>query len=178
MMATYRTVLRQLAADNDGYLTPRMAEEAGVPAVELRKLASRGAFERKLRGVYREPLYPADALDPLRELLLSLGEETYLAEDTVLALHGLADVNPRNVYVASPLRHQRELPENVTIVKAREGARVTYVDGLPCQHVSDALRAVRGKLMRERFDEAVEEARLEGLIRMHDYESLKFDEGA
>ncbi|MFD5869234.1 type IV toxin-antitoxin system AbiEi family antitoxin domain-containing protein [Corynebacterium sp. NPDC060344] len=173
MVGTYRDRLRAVAADNDGYVTPRLAEDAGVPAVELRKLAARGAFEKKMRGVYRDAFHPAGVNDPLRELLLSLGEGAHLAAETVLALHGLGDVNPRRVYVASPQRHQRALPENVVLLKAIDGARVTYVDGLPCQPVSDALGAVRGKLLGERFDEALDRALHEGLIRARDHDELR-----
>lgn len=85
--------------------------------------------------------------DPLRELLLPLGVGAHLAGETVLALHGLKDVNPRRVYVASPRRYQRTLPEEVIMLKAGDGARVFYFGGLPCQPVSDALESVRGKLL-------------------------------
>lgn len=38
---TYRQVVREIALDNYGYVTTKDAAEAGVPAVELPKLATR-----------------------------------------------------------------------------------------------------------------------------------------
>ncbi|MDQ2707390.1 MAG: type IV toxin-antitoxin system AbiEi family antitoxin domain-containing protein [Actinomycetota bacterium] len=41
---TYRQQLRELAFDTHGVVTTRDAQAAVVPAVELRKLAARGAL--------------------------------------------------------------------------------------------------------------------------------------
>ena len=38
----YRDIVREIALDQYGYVTTKQAAEAGVPAVELPKLAARG----------------------------------------------------------------------------------------------------------------------------------------
>lgn len=40
----YRQTVREIALDQFGYVTTRDAANAGVPAVELRKLAARGTM--------------------------------------------------------------------------------------------------------------------------------------
>ena len=40
----YRQTVREIALDQYGYVTTRDAADAGVPVVELRKLAARGAL--------------------------------------------------------------------------------------------------------------------------------------
>ncbi len=43
--ARYREIVRQIALDHYGYVTTKDAAEAGVPAVELPKLAMRGGLD-------------------------------------------------------------------------------------------------------------------------------------
>jgi len=40
---TYRQVLQEIARSSHGVVTTQQAREAGIPAVELRKIAARGA---------------------------------------------------------------------------------------------------------------------------------------
>jgi len=40
----YRQIVGEIALDQYGYVSTRDAADAGVPAVELRKLAARGAL--------------------------------------------------------------------------------------------------------------------------------------
>ena len=61
--ATYRDRVRQIALGAYGYVTTRQAAEVGVPAVELRKLAARGALVNVAYGLYRVPDAPASVLD-------------------------------------------------------------------------------------------------------------------
>lgn len=171
----YREVLRELASENDGYLTPCLAEEVGVPAVELRKLAARGAFDKRQRGVYRDPYYPVSDDDYAREYLLMLGEGAYIADESVLALLHVADVNPRKLTVASPKRHQRALPADLVIRRSRDDETTTYYRGLHCQHVADALRTVSGKILPERALQAIEELRLQGFLSQTESTRLKVE---
>lgn len=55
----YRDVVREIAFGEYGYITTKDAAAAGVPAVELRKLASRGALTNVAYGLYRVPDAPA-----------------------------------------------------------------------------------------------------------------------
>src|SRR5690554_940416 len=96
---TYREVVREIALDNYGFVTTGAARMAGVPAVELPKLASRGGLVNVAYGLYRVPDVPATPYDQFAEALLRVGDGAYLHGESVLALHGLAAVNPRQVKV-------------------------------------------------------------------------------
>lgn len=169
---TYRDRLREAASEHDGYLTPTLAEEYGVPKVELRKLASRGAFEKIHRGVYRDPYFPASEHDELRELLLLLGDGSYLSGETVLALLDLADVNPRKVTITSPRRHQRHLPHVLEVKKPQRAEQPHFYEGLPCQPLKHAIADAAPGIMPERAVHATKQARTEGLLLMHEYDEL------
>ena len=84
--AKYRDVVREIALDQYGYVTTKQAAEAGVPAVELPKLAARGGLENVAYGLYRLPDAPASAFDQFAEALLRAGEGSYLHGESVLAL--------------------------------------------------------------------------------------------
>ena len=102
-MVKYRDLVHEIALDNHGYVTTRAAVEAGVPAVELPKLAARGGMENVAYGLYRVSTVPCSEIDQFAEALLRAGEGAYLYGESVLALLGLADVNPRRITVAVQL---------------------------------------------------------------------------
>lgn len=106
----YRDLVREIALGEYGYITTKQAAEIGVPAVELRKLAARGALINVAYGIYRVPDAPASVFDQFAEALLRAGEGSYLRGDSVLALFGLADVNPRRARVVAPRRTRAKLP--------------------------------------------------------------------
>ena len=47
---SYRSTLREFAQEQHGYVTTRDARALGVPPIELRKLAGRGALTNVARG--------------------------------------------------------------------------------------------------------------------------------
>lgn len=151
---TYRQTLRWLAFDHHGIVTTELAAAAGVPAVEVRKLASRGALTRVGHGVYRMDEVPMTALTPYAQALALVGDGSYLADESVLAVHDLALVNPRTIKVATDRRVRRTLPSTIELVPAQDVAQFEYVDGLPTMPLRDALIACRGRVMRERLVEA------------------------
>ena len=102
--ARYRDRVREIALGEYGYVTTKDAAAAGVPAVELRKLAARGALVHVAYGIYRVPDAPGSPFDQFAEALLRAGDGAYLRGDSVLALFGLADVNPRKIRVVAPKR--------------------------------------------------------------------------
>lgn len=172
-MSTYREVLRKIALENDGYLTPQLVEEHGVPAVELRKLAARGAFLKQARGVYRDPLYPDDAYDFLREALLSVGEQAYLRGETVLEVLSIGDFNPAKINIASPQRHRKAIPSHIDIQKVSMQELVTRYRGMRAQKAAAALREVRFQTMADRWWSAVEEAYDRGYILAREKRELE-----
>ena len=50
----YREIMREIALDHYGYVTTREAVEAGVPTVELPKLAARGGLENIAYGLWQQ----------------------------------------------------------------------------------------------------------------------------
>ena len=151
---TYRQTLRWLAFDHHGIVTTEWAAAAGVPAVEVRKLAARGALTRVGQGVYRMDEAPTTALTPYAQALALVGAGAYLADESVLAVHDLALVNPRTIKVATDRRVRATLPPTIELVPASDVGHVEYVDGLATMPLRDALIACRGRVMRERLVEA------------------------
>ncbi|MCQ9371379.1 hypothetical protein NQ024_09010 [Corynebacterium sp. 35RC1] len=173
-MANYREVLKNASFENDGYITPKIAQNHGVPAIELRKLASRGAFVKKQRGVYRDPHYPSvDEYDYLREAVLTLGDGAYITADTVLEILGIGNLNPRLIHLASQKRHRRKLPDHWKLRKANRSERVVRYNGIPAQHAADALKEVKPYVMPERWEVMVDQAKDEGFILNKHYKELK-----
>lgn len=161
---TYRDVVREIALDHYGYVTTQDAVEAGVPAVELPKLAARGRLENVAYGIYRVPDIPPTRFDQYAEALLRAGDGAFLHGESVLALFGLADVNPRRIHVAVRRRTRAKLPSYMAVSQVREDVATTSYEGLESQTVADALLESRGRIERERLFDAAKQARAEGLL--------------
>ena len=65
----YRDLVHEIALDNHGYVTTQAAVEAGVPAVELPKLAARGGMENVAYGLYRVSTVPRSEIEQFTEAL-------------------------------------------------------------------------------------------------------------
>lgn len=154
-----------MAAEQYGYVTTRDAAAADIPAVELRKLAARGALTNVGYGVYRLADARPDERDQFAEALLLVGPDAYLTHDAVLALHHLALVNPRKVRVGTPHRTRGHLPAYIEVVRRRlPPDDLTIYDGLRSATVARALIDCRGLVMTERLQNAVVEATKQGLL--------------
>jgi predicted transcriptional regulator of viral defense system len=160
----YREIVRELAMDQFGYVTTRDAADAGVPAGELPKLASRGGLKSVAYGLYRVPDVPTTALDQFAEALARVGEGAYLHGESVLAIWGLADVNPRRIKVAVPRRARPRLPAFVELTRTVGEPHTTLYEGLAAQPVADAILECRGRIETDRLREAAKRARAEGLL--------------
>lgn len=170
---TYRNTVREIALDHYGYVTTRDAAKAGIPAVELPKLAARGGLENIAYGLYRVPNIPPTRFDQFAEALLRAGEDAYLHGESVLALFGLADVNPRQIKVAVRRRTRPKLPEFIALSRVKGEVRTTFYEGLESQPVTDALLECRGRIETERLLEAAKQARSEGLIATAEWQQLR-----
>ena len=71
--------------DQCGYFTTLATAEIGVPPVELRNLAARGALRHVRRGVYRFEDARRTERDAFAEAVVRVGKDAYLTHDTVLA---------------------------------------------------------------------------------------------
>ncbi|AKK08303.1 hypothetical protein HCH15_06055 [Corynebacterium testudinoris] len=169
----YRDVVREIALDHYGYVTTRQAAEVGVPAVELPKLAARGGLENVAYGLYRVPYIPPTPFDQFAEALLRAGEGAYLHGESVLALFGLADVNPRRIKIAVGRRTRAALPSFMELTQKKEQGRTTYYEGLKAQPVADAILECRGSTETERLLDAAKQARSEGLLTTAEWQRVR-----
>jgi predicted transcriptional regulator of viral defense system len=157
---TYRRDLWEVAAEHHGIVTTRQAEDAGVPGVEVRKLAARGALTRIGHGVYRHDGVPADEWTELTATLARAGENAFLEGDTVLAMFNLALVNPPKIFIGTPHRRRTPPPPH-TVVTFRPHVTeddLTNHEGLRCVTVRRALLDGVPRLLGERVLQAVAEA--------------------
>lgn len=174
---TYRQDLREIALDNYGFITTEQARDAGVPAYMLRQIAARGGLDHLAHGVYRFPYSEVRAtrLDPFAEAVARVGTDAYLAADAVLALHGLALVNPRRIRVGTPRRVRADVGRAVEVVqRALPPEALTEYEGIPSTTLAQALAdcARDGLVMPERLADARREARARGLLTEHEARSL------
>lgn len=151
---TYRQRFWELALDQYGYVTTANAAELGIPRVELRKLASRGALENLGRGLYRFPDAPTTSRDAFMEAVLWVGRDAALSHDAVLALHDLASANPRTIRVVTPHRVRKtDARLDVTIIPEQVPARdLTTYFGIPSTTVARALLDSRSLIPTSRLD--------------------------
>ncbi|MCI1746948.1 MAG: type IV toxin-antitoxin system AbiEi family antitoxin domain-containing protein [Acidipropionibacterium sp.] len=170
----YRDLVREIALGEHGYVTTKDAVEAGVPPVELRKLAARGALVNVAYGIYRVPDAPATPFDQFAEALLRAGDGSYLRGDSVLALFGLADVNPRRIRVVTPRRTRAKMPAFIEVTTLHgPPPELTRYEGLRATTVAEALLDCRGRIEPSRLLEAAHDARKEGLISREEYSHLQ-----
>lgn len=167
--------MHEIALDHHGYVTTRAAAEAGIPPGELPKLAARGGLRNVAYGLYRVVDIPSTSHDQYAEALLRVGEDAYLHGESVLALLGLADVNPRCVKVAVPRRARPRLPAYIELTQKKPGARTALYEGLNAQPVADALRECRGRVQTARLFAAAQRARSDGLVTSAEWRCLRQD---
>lgn len=171
---SYRQTLRELAFDSHGVVTVADAAERGVPAVELRKLASRGALQRISQGVYRMLEAPTTELSEFAEAVAATGcTEAVLVDEAVLAAHGLAQVNLRTIKVGVPRRTRTQVPATVEIIQriVPDDDR-DFIEGIPAMTIPAAIRATKGRILRERLVDAARQAEARDLISEADRDDL------
>jgi predicted transcriptional regulator of viral defense system len=162
---TYRQVLRELADENYGYVTTREAADLGVPAVELRKLAARGALLHVRRGLYRFSDARRTQHDAYAEAVARTGEDAYLMGEAVLGLLGLAMVEPKRLTVGLPRRTRQKDPGFVDVVQRDLPPELlTTYQGIRSTTVAQAILDSQGTVMTQRLLDALDEAKSAGLV--------------
>lgn len=170
---THRQTLRELAFETHGVITVRDAESVGVPAVEVRKLAARGALSRVGHGVYLMNEAPTDTLTEFAIAVALAGENAVLADDAVLAAHDLAQVNLRSIRVATGNRVRKKLPATIELVHLDvPTADRDHIDGVPAMRLATALLASRNRVMTSRLVDAARLAAARGLMDAAEADSV------
>lgn len=176
----YRHDLWEIAAEQHGVVTIAEAEDAGVPAVEVRKLAHRGALQAYGKGVYIHRSVPTtDLTEPAVAVALA-GDGAFLERETVLDLLGLGQFNPHRIRVATRRRVRRILPEWVELETRVDvpDEDLTRYEGIPVTTVRRALADVHDRMPPERWKTLVEQARQREMIDNHDVANLTGQQGA
>lgn len=170
---TYRRQLRERADEQYGFITTRDAAELGVPPVEVRKIAARGGLTRVGHGVYRFDDVQRTGREAFMEAVLLAGEGAFLTGEAVLALHELAQVNPRRVTVGAPRHVRAELPRHIEVHEEKVEPRdLTEYEGIPSTTVARALIDARRTVMRDRLEAALDRATAKGLVLRPDRERV------
>ncbi len=174
---TYYDEIYERAVDNHYLFTTADAAASGIPGVELAKLAGRGRLESLGNGVYRLARYVPAESDPYAVAVARVGEGAYLYGESVIALLGLAPTNPDRIFVATPRRVRKKLPEPVVLMKAPAPERIAVYEGVPSQRAAAAIAACKGSVMPVRLREAARRGREGGYITAVEDEALKEEMG-
>lgn len=166
----YRQDLWEIAASRNGVVTVAEAEDAGVPAVEVRKLAARGALRAYGQGVYTHRDVPTTPFTEPTIAAALAGEGAFLHRESVLGLLGLGQFNPPKVRVGTRRRVRRTLPEWVELENRPDlpDEDLTRYEGVPATTVRRALEDMRDRMPPERWRAVVDEALRRELIGEQD----------
>lgn len=174
---SYYDDIYEHAVDNHYLVTTADATDLGIPVVELGKLSSRGRLERLGNGVYRlSRNVPSDA-DPYAVAVARVGRDAYLWGESVIELLGLAPTTPGRIWVATPHRVRKALPEGVVVVRANAPILLDSYDGVPGQRVVDAIRACADRIMPERLRDAMERGQELGYVTAREERELMEEMG-
>ena len=166
----YRQDLWEIAASRNGLVTVAEAEDAGVPTIEVRKLAARSALRRYGQGVYTHRDVPTTPFtEPMIAVALA-GEGAFLHRESVLDLLGLGQFNPPKVRVGTRRRVRRTLPEWMELENRPDvpDEDLTRYEGIPVTTVQRALKDMRSRMPPDRWEVMVDEALRRDLIDEQD----------
>jgi len=151
----------EIAVDHGGYVTPALVAPVGVPAVELRKMVSRGTLESAGHGVYRVPALPHDRHDEFVLARLWAADRGVISHDSALAVHELCDINPTHVHLTIPTSYRISRAGGTRYVIHRADltdAEITRVDAVTVTTITrtlhDAIDTVPAYLARQALDTA------------------------
>lgn len=161
------------AADNHGLITSAQARELGITNNELVQYARRGRIRKVGHGLYQLVQWVPETNDIYAWAVAMVGPDAVLSGESVIAMLDLAPTNPERIYVATPKRIRKRLPESLHAVQV-EGIEPTAIyDAIPCQSVADAIEFCQYSVEPDRLQAAAEEARRQGYLVSTEYETLK-----
>ncbi|MCL2024408.1 MAG: hypothetical protein FWG78_01325 [Coriobacteriia bacterium] len=153
----------EIGADNYGLVTIAEVKKLGISRKVMNALTARGRLLRRGYGVYKLAHYIPTPYDVYAEAVALVGSNAYLYGESVISMLELAPTNPARIFVATPARVRKTLPEHIIVIKA--DYQPTNYDGVPSQSVTDAIRASMKSVMPDRLIDTVEEARRQGYIK-------------
>ncbi len=171
-MTKYEDIF-DIAADNHGLITSAQARGAGVTNNELVQYARRGRVTKVGHGLYQLAQWVPESNDTYAWAVMSVGPDAVLYGESVIAMLGLAPTNPTRMFVATPRRCRRALPEGLKVEQVDGIEPGATYDGIPCQSAYDAILACKGRILPERLSAAAEAAERQGLVSKREYRSLR-----
>jgi len=166
----YRQDLWEVAASRNGVVTVDEAEDAGVPAVEVRKLAARGALKAYGQGVYAHRDVPTTQFTEPTIAVALAGDGAFLHRESVLDLLRLGQFNPPKVRVGTRRRVRRTLPDWMELESRPDvlDEDLTCYEGIQATNVRRALGDMRDRMPPDRWEALVDEALRRDLIGERD----------
>ncbi len=170
----YRRDLWEIAAHNHGVVTISEAQEVGVPGVEVRKLASRGALTGYGKGVYVHNDIPQNRFTQPALAVALAGKEAFLQYESVLDLLELGQVNPPKIAVGIPRIIRRTLPGwmEAEYRKNMRDAELALHHNIPTTSVFQTLQEMKTRMPLERWYSLVNEAERKEYITRIELENL------
>lgn len=136
---------------------------------------SRGDLPRKLTEGCRlhEQVRASESSDTYAWAVMSVGPDALLFGESVIAMLGLAPINPTRMFVATPRRTRRKLPDSIKVEWVRSIRPTATYNGIPCQSAHDAILACKGIIPPDRLEAAARTAHEQGLISKQQYHALR-----
>lgn len=170
---TYYEDIYEIAVDNYGLITTEQANKIGAANKDLLRYVADGRLVRLGRGVYRITHYVPVPNDPYAESVTLVGDGAYLYGESVIAMHSLAPTNPSRIFVATPKRVRKRLPQGLVLVQRTASSDVTSYQGIPSQSIPAAIVSCKNVLLPERLEQAIERAKELGFIASEEADDLK-----
>lgn len=136
-MTKYEDIF-DIAADNHGLITSAQAREAGITNNELVQYAKRGRVTKVGHGLYQLTQWVPEQNDAYAWAVMSVGPSAVLYGESVIAMLNLAPTNPTRMFVATPRRTRRKLPNSIKVEWLRGIKPTATYNGIPCQSAQDA----------------------------------------
>lgn len=125
------------------------------------------------RGVLARANARIEPSDTYAWAVMSVGPGALLYGESVISMLGLAPTNPTRMFVATPRRTRRKLPDSIKVEWLRGIKPTATYNGIPCQSAQDAILSCKGKMLPDRLEAAAQAAREQGLINKQQYHTLK-----
>ena len=160
-----RALLYDAAVEQYGFITSQDAVDLGIDRNRLYRMSEWSGLTRVAHGVYRFDAMPPSSNDQLMEAVLRVGRDAFLQGESVLALHGLALVNPQKIHIGVPRRVRRSLPSFIQVEqRSLPAGDITAYDAIPSTTVHRALLDCAPYVMATRIYQAADRAFHDGLL--------------